>query len=255
MEIALTQFVVFLLVFVRVTSLIITAPLIGHVSVPLQVKAGLSVFCAYVLFPIIAKQTSTIHTNLGWIGFAALKECAVGLLVGFSLGLLFAGLRYAGELMSFSMGLSVTNVFDPESGQNTPVVGEFMYLSTVLLFLVLNGHHFVFESLAATFKTIPLGGAEMNESLFRIVMNCSGMMFVVAVKVAAPVTVAVFLANVAMSILARVMPQANIFMLGFPITIGVGFIVLISASPFLVLVFKKLLAEFEVNIVDLVKAL
>jgi flagellar biosynthetic protein FliR len=255
MEIYVAQFLVGLMMFIRVTAVLVTAPLLSHESVPVQLKAGLGVFITYLLFPVVAHQTPALDVKLIALVLIGMKESLVGIVIGFSLSLLFAGMRYAGELMSTSIGLSITTILDPESGQSTPVIGEFIYLTTLLLFLILNGHHFVLEALQLTFRVIPIGGVTLSESLMNILIRLSGLMFVVAIKIAAPVLVAGFLINVGLSILARVMPQANIFMLSFPISISVGLLVILSSAPFLVLVFKKLLAEYEMNILELVRAM
>ena len=253
LEVYVGQFGLFLMIFTRVASVIVIAPIVGHQAVPIQIKVGLGLFISFILFPLLSHTMPVLDLQLGVLVLVALKEIALGVLIGYVLGLLFAGIRYGGELISFSMGISIANVFDPESSQNTPVVGEFLYLTTLLLFLVLNGHHFMLEALQASYAIVPIGAFVFSESLVAMLIKLTALVFIVGVKIAAPVLVACFLVNFGLSILARVMPQANIFMLAFPITIGVGLLVLFSSIPMLIVVFKKLLTSFETNVIELLK--
>ena len=255
MEFAVAQFVVFVLVFLRVASLIVAAPFTGHVTVPAQVKVGLSIFLAYVLLPIVGRQPVAEDLKLAGFVVLALKEVFIGLTIGFVTGLLFLGLQYSGELMAFVMGLSIANIFDPENAQSTPVIGELMYLMGVLVFLAINGHHFILETLVYTFRVMPLGAVAVGQPAADRMIAIAGSLFVVGVKLAAPVLIAIFLTMVALAIMSRVMPQANIFVISMPITIGVGFVVLMASAPMLVFVFKKLLTAFERNVLELVQAL
>lgn len=255
MEVYVSQFVLFMLLFARITSLIVAAPAFGHQSVPVQVKVGVGAFIALVMFP--AAQATSPLPDLQFAVFVltVVKEIMVGLVLGCALGVLFSGIRYAGELISFSMGLSLANIFDPESSQQTPVLGEFIYLVTLLIFFALNGHHFVLEALQLTYAAVPVGGFTMGPALADRLVALAGTVFVVAVKVAAPVMVAIFLTNVSLSILARVMPQMNVFIVSFPLNIAVGLVVLMSSSMFLVYVFRRLLTGFEANVIELVKVM
>jgi len=179
----------------------------------------------------------------------------VGVILGFSVGIFFAAIKYAGELISFSLGLSAANMFSPEDNDQVPILGEFLYLFALLVFLLINGHHFVLEALQLTYSSVPIGTFGFSFPLFEKMVSFGSLMFVVAVKIAAPVMVAEFLTNVGLSVLARVMPQMNVFIISFPLSIGVGLIVLVSTAPFMFFIFKKLLLGFEDNILELVRVL
>lgn len=255
MEIYEAQFLLFLVLFARITALIIIAPVFGHQSIPVQAKVALGAFLSFVLYPMVSHTTPHIDVQLLAFFVLIIQEVLVGLLLGFAVGMLFAGIMYAGEIISFSIGLSIANIFDPEGSQQTPVIGEFLYLLVVLIFIHLNGHHFVLEALQLTYAAVPIGTFVFSQPLADKVIAFGSLMFIVAVKFAAPLMVASFLTNVGLSILARVMPQMNIFVVSFPLSIGVGLIVLMSTAPFMVFVFKKLLLGFEDNIVELIKVL
>lgn len=235
--------------------MIVVAPILGHQSIPVQVKVGFGLFFAFVMYPIAAGKAPVINAEFLSLVIMVLKEVIVGLMLGFATGLLFAGARFAGELISIDTGLSAATMFDPESNMQASIISEFMYLLMLMVFLLLNGHHFVLETLYLSYTAVPIGGLTFNGAALTEMLQLSAFMFVVAIKLAAPVVVAMFLINVALSILSRVMPQMNVFALAFPLKIGAGFIAVVVAAPLLVFVFKKLLTGFEANILELVKAL
>lgn len=255
MELHATDLILFLLIFARVTSLLVVAPFFGHQTIPVQVKVGLGAFFALVLFPVLSAGTPPPDLSLFPLVMAALKEIGTGLLIGFAAGLLFAGVRAAGEIIAFDIGFSAANVFDPENGTHNPVLGEALYLFTMLIFLSINGHHFLLEALQMSYAAVPVGGATLTGAAVQGVIGLGGMLFAVAVKFAAPVMVALFLSNVALAILSRVMPQMNIFTVSFPLKIGVGLLVLMVSAPLMVAVFRKSLEGLESSIVELVRVM
>lgn len=255
LEISVQQFVVFFMVFLRVSAFLVVAPVTGHQTVPVQVKVALALFISYILLPIISQQSYTFDLHLVALVLIALKEVVIGVLLGFALHLLFMGLQYAGELMAYTMGLSTAQMFDPETMHQTPVLSQFFYLFGLLMFLTINGHHYLFESLFMLCRKLPLGGFALSEVLMKQLVEVTGLIFVVGIKIAAPVLIAGFLTYFALSILARIMPQANILVVGFPITITVGMLVLVSIVPLVAVVFKKLLVVFETRVSEIILGL
>ena len=255
MDVYVSQFIVFVLMFARIASLIVIAPILGHQAIPVQVKVALAIFLAFVLFPLQSSMTMKVDIKLIGIAVLVLQEIGVGLIIGFATGLIFAGIRYAGDLIGFDMGYSIASVYDPETNATVPVVGEVLYTFMALLFLLLNGHHFVLQALQLSYKAVPIGGLSITAIAAEKFVGITGLLLVVAVKFAAPVIVAMFLTNTALGILTRVIPQMNIFGVVFPLKIGVGVIVLMTSVPIMIYVFKKLLLLFETNVFDLVKAL
>ena len=255
MEVYVSQFIVFILMFARIASLIAVAPIFGHQAVPTQIKVALAIFLAFVMFPMQSSMAVKIDMKLIGMVVLVLQEVIVGLLIGFATGLIFAGVRYAGELIGFDMGFSIASVYDPETNDTLPIVGEVLYTFMAMVFLSLNGHHFILQALQLSYKAAPIGGFTMSAVVSEKLVSMTGLMFAVAVKFAAPAMVAMFLTNVALAILTRVMPQMNIFGVAFPLKIGVGLLVLMTSIPIMVFVFKKLLLLFENNILDLVKVL
>jgi flagellar biosynthesis protein FliR len=252
MEYYILQFILFLLIFARISAVLVSAPVFSYSVIPVQVKISIAVFFALALFPLLKDQLPKMNLDFLSFTIAVLIEVSVGLLIGFATSLIFYGMQLAGELIGFDIGLNVASAFDPEIGSSA-VTGQMMYYLAMLIFLVLNGHHFIIDSIKISYESIPISGLVMNENFYKKLIEISASMFVVAVKIAAPVIVAMFLTNVALGILSRIVPQMNIFMVGFPLKIGLGLFVFMSIVPFIVYVFKKLLMTFEFSIVELIR--
>jgi flagellar biosynthetic protein FliR len=248
------QLVLFLLLFLRCTSLIVTAPVVGHLAVPTQVKVGLGAFLALVQYPLLAARAPELDLRLLPLVLLAVQEVLVGVLLGWAAGLVFSGVRAAGELIGFELGFSIATVFDPEQGQQN-IVGGFLYLMMSLVFFSVNGHHFLLQAMMVSYDAVPISGLSISGPAAHIAIKMTGMVFVVALKFAAPVIVASFLVNLAMAILSRVAPQINVFVVSFPVKTAVGFVVLMTSAPLLVMVFKKLLGGFEEQMLEFMKAL
>jgi flagellar biosynthetic protein FliR len=255
MEVFVDQFLVFLMLFVRVTAMLVVAPMLGHMAIPVQVKVAIGMFIAFVMYPLASGQAAALNAELIPLVIAVLKEAVVGLLIGFATGVLFAGVRFAGELIAIDSGLSLAALFDPESNAHASVISESLYLLMLMVFILLNGHHFLLEALQLSYVSVPMGSFALSGPAAEQIITIAGMMFVIAVKLAAPIMVTMFLINVALSILSRVMPQMNLFAVVFPLKVGAGLLALMAALPLLVMVFKKLLTVFQENILELVKVL
>ncbi|HTX99578.1 MAG TPA: flagellar biosynthetic protein FliR [Bacteroidota bacterium] len=255
MDIYVSQFVLYVLIFARVMSLIVVAPVVSHQAVPVQVKIALGLFVALVMQPIVAATHPVIDQSLAVLTIMVLKEIAVGLLLGFAAGFILLGAVVAGEMISLDLGMSLATVLDPESGAQNTVMSQFLQLVMTLVFLLLNGHHFVLQALRMSFDAVGIGQFTISTGLTDRLVALAGAVLVVGIKLAAPVIVASFIVNVALGVLARVTPQINVFILNFQVKIGIGFLLMMTAAPMMVYVFKKLLAGFEENMVDLVRAL
>jgi flagellar biosynthetic protein FliR len=252
MEYYILQFVLFLLIFARIASVLVTAPVFSYQVIPVQIKISIAIFFSLALFPLLKDQLPKMNFDLLSFIIAVLLEVVVGLIIGFATSLLFYGMQLAGELIGFDIGLNIASVFDPEIGSSA-VTGQLIYYFAILIFLILNGHHFIIDSMKISYESIPISGFTLNEHFYKKLIELSAFIFVVAIKIAAPVIVAMFLTNVALGILSRVVPQMNIFMVGFPLKIGVGMLIIVSTIPFILYVFKKLLLTFETSVVELIR--
>jgi flagellar biosynthetic protein FliR len=253
MELYLSHLILFLLLMARILSMVVVAPIVGHQAVPAAFKVAVGLFLSFVLFPLISSTATPADVQLLELFVMVLREAFVGLLLGFAAGVVFAGVRYAGELISFDLGFSFANVVDPETGAHTPVVGEMLYLFAAMIFLLLDGHHALLQALRFSYTVAPIGTWSPTGQYAQSLVQLVGSTFVIAVKIAAPVLVTLFLTDIALAILSRLMPQMNIFSVSFPLKIGVGLIVLVAAAPVFFRLLTNILHEFDSSVMELLE--
>ncbi len=219
----------FLFVFVRTSAILLAAPIFGAFNIPLQLKMGLCFLVALVLTPLIPHvpmPASMAGLLLGVAG-ESLFGAAMGLLVRF----IFTGVEFAGQIASFQMGLGMASVYDPIHSAQVTVIGRMMSLLTLLLFLAVNGHLMVIMALKKSFDAVPAYGFRLNGALMEQIVLYSKEMFVLAVKLSAPVVAILIFVNIALGIIARMVPQLNMFVIGFGVTIAAGLIMVMVSMP------------------------
>jgi flagellar biosynthetic protein FliR len=253
MELTLSHFMLFLLLMARILSMVVVAPIIGHQAVPVAFKVATGLFLSMVLFPLASADAVRPDLSLVEFFVIVLREAFVGLLLGFAAGIVFAGVRYAGELIAFDLGFSFANVVDPETGAHTPVVGEMLYFFAALIFLLIDGHHALLQALQFSYTVAPIGSGMPTGDSIQTLVQLVGTTFVIAVKIAAPVLATLFLTNIALAILSRIMPQMNLFAVSFPLKIGVGLLVLIVSAPVFFQLLVGILRTFDTSVMELLE--
>jgi len=243
----LDQALLLMLVFLRVATALAMMPVFGYRGVALPVKVGLSAFLALLLMPGIQRAAGVNLENAGLLTFIALAvpEIMAGLALGMVCGFIFYGVELAGQVVGIQMGFGIVSVIDPNTEEQISIISQLQYLFAMLIFLTFNGHHFLLEGLAQSFRVIPLSGAHLPAGLVETFVRLSADMFVAAVKIAAPVMAALFLSEVALGIIARTVPQMNIFIVGFPLKIGVGLLALALSWPLFTYVLQLLWKNFQ----------
>ena len=216
----------------RILGLIAAAPLFGNAGVPLRVKVLLGVFLALVIAPLVPAVPAVDPTS--WAGLLILvKEMIIGLAMGFAMRLVFAAVEYAGEVASQTMGLGFAMFFDPSTRGRSSAISQFMALVATMAFLAVNGHLVLLEALAESFVTMPITETPFSSNAALELVRWGGRIFSAGLQIAMPIIAALLITQVALGILTRAAPQLNIFGIGFPITLGVGFLTLSLALPYL----------------------
>jgi flagellar biosynthetic protein FliR len=215
-------FKVFVLVMVRFSGLIFTAPVLGSASFPAMGKIGLSALCAAIVTPTVPALSETLPDGMIEFSLLAIGELVIGMILGFLLTVVFAAIQVAGQIVDMLTGFGLINVFNPALETQVPVFGFFFFLIAVLYLLAIGGHRIMILALSATFKEIPLGGLILHPELLREITSIGTSMFTYGLLIAAPVAGAMLLAYLTMGILGRLVPQIQLFVVGFPITIGAG---------------------------------
>jgi flagellar biosynthetic protein FliR len=216
-------FLGFLLTFMRVSLVVFMLPIFNTEGLPGLWKASMCLIITMALWPRVALPASAIPAHPFGIMVLIFGEMLIGLALGLATRFFFAGIQMGGDILAFQMGFTMINFADPSTGANTGLVSYFLNMTATLVFLTLDGHLYLLKAFADTFYVVPAGAFAMTDSLMTHIFNLASMMFVFAVKVAAPVLAALFMVEMAMALMTRSAPQIQIMQFGFPIKIVVGF--------------------------------
>jgi len=236
----LPQLPAFFWTFVRISALLVGAPLFGARTVPARVRVMLAVLLAFVVFPQVAVPGEvSVISPAGALLIA--RELVIGFALGFLVQMLFGAVAMAGEIIALSMGLAFASVVDPDRGVSVPVIGQYFVVMSTLLFLALNGHLALLQLLIESFGLLPPAVAGLNAAGFVELADAAGRMFEAAIMVALPAATVLLVASVSMGLIARSAPQLNIFAVGFPMTLMLGIVALLFSLPLLAPQFEQLL--------------
>jgi flagellar biosynthetic protein FliR len=227
---------VFLWVFFRVGILFLMLPFFGARGVPVLWKAGFSLLLAAILVPVLP-PSPRLPMNTPRLVMGLASEALLGLVLSLGVFMLLSAVQLAGQLLGFQMGFNMASALDPQTGAQSSVISQFLYLFTVLLLFAIDGHHLFIAALVSSFEKIPPGTFLLQGLHVGYLVALGGEMFLTGFKIAAPVMVALFLSNLCLGIVARTVPQVNVLMVGFPLNIGLGLILfgvtLRHISPFM----------------------
>ncbi len=242
---------IFLLVSFRAAGLFISAPILGHRTIPPVIKAGLAIMLAIILIPVASLTPAPQMDSIWILAIFAAKEMLVGFIIGFFFSLIFIGVQMAGNIVGYQIGLAIVNVLDPEAGTEVSIIGEFWFIIAALIFLSIDGHHAIISAFADSYRLVPVGVFNFAGSAGEFLIRFSAYAFVMAIKLAAPVIITLFLTEVALGIVARTAPQMNIFIVGLPLKIGVGFLVLATALPVFRFIVEKSIGYLDTEVIKL----
>ena len=224
----------------RILGLLMVAPVFGHRAVPGRVKIGLGVFIALIIAPTLPPMPDV---GLGsWHGlFILVQQLLIGVAIGFTMRVVFAAVEAAGEIIGLQMGLGFASFFDPQSAGQTLVLARFFNMLAALVFLAINAHLLLIGILVESFQSLPISTQPLSAIGFYNAASFGSTIFAVGLQLALPIIAILLMTNLALGILTRSAPQLNIFSIGFPITLGVGLIVLNITLPYFAPQFELLI--------------
>jgi len=229
--------IAFLLILFRISGIMLSAPIFNMQNIPAQAKIGMCLGFALILFPLHAGGL-VIPKDLIQFAIMAIQETVIGLLLGYTVTLVFMALQMAGEYISMQMGLSVASILDPVTNTQSPIVGQVFFYFAALLFLNLNIHHGLIMGLERSFNFVPLGhfigegqltGGLMAERFIKLTND----MFIMSLMVGAPLMGLLLATEISLSFVAKVMPQMNVFMVAMPLKVLIGLLAILIGLPYL----------------------
>jgi flagellar biosynthetic protein FliR len=220
--------------FVRIAALATSAPIFSHRSVPRVTRVALAALVTALVAPTLPATPFVSPFSAAGV-VLIVQQILIGVALGFAMQIVFAAADLAGEIIGLQMGLSFGTFIDARNADPVPIVGAFLSLTMMLVFLALNGHLMLLAGLVGTFESFPVGGFKATGALdTRLLVMAGRDLFALGVQLALPVIGAMLLINLALGVLTRTAPQLNLFAVGFPVTLATGLAMLALAMPFVV---------------------
>ena len=237
MEYFVYNFQAFLLIMMRMHSMFMVAPFFSSDIIPFRTKTMLAFFTSAIVFPMVMHAAPyTVSSNMGVYGLMVLREVVIGLYIGFLASIVFAAFQLAGQYFAVQIGFGFTEVVDPLAQVSIPIIGQLKNLIAILVFLYINGHHYMITAVCQSYTLAPVltyNERSMGQLLKWAAYTSSGM-FVIALKISFPIVATVFLISIAEGMLAKAAPQMNVMTLGFPVKVVVAFGMLAAIAPMVV---------------------
>ena len=255
LNIFLPQVQAFLLVFLRIAAILLTAPIFNSRNIPVLFKVGLCFTVSLILFPLLNLQYSPVGFEVIPLFIGVISEILIGIVIGLAVRMLFVGIQLAGQLVGFQMGLAMANIIDPATSEQVPLLAQLNNLIALLIFLAVNAHYWFLRALVESFRLVPPFEFQFTHSLMEQLMFLASNIFIIAVKVGAPLIVVLLFMSVAFGLAARTVPQMNIFFVAMPLKILVGLIFFLFALPYVTSFFESLFRGLGNDILKLLGAM
>jgi flagellar biosynthetic protein FliR len=245
----------FLVVFVRTGAVLMSIPLLGDRSLPVLLKAGLALAVSFVLFPAVRPLDTVLPSHGIPFAIGICGEILLGISVGLFVRLIFAGVQLAGQMAGYQMGLAIANVLDPDSNDQIPLLGQFYNLLAILIFVTVDAHHQVVRALVDSFRIAPPLTVTLGHSFMEQLVRLSADLFVIGIKVGAPVIAVLLITSVAFGLIARTVPQMNIFIVAIPFKVAVGLLFMALSAPFVVTLLVDIFGDLGTGLLNLFAAM
>src|SRR5690625_583553 len=235
---------VFLLILVRITAFFVTMPLFSYRTVPNIFKIGISFFLALIVFTTMNFENIVLDNYI----ILLIKEAIIGLLIGLIAYIVISAVQIAGGFIDFQMGFAIANVIDPQTGAQSPLIGQYFYIIALLFLLSVNGHYLIIDGIYNSFQFVAIDEyiPMEEESIVKFIIFTFNKMFMIAFQIAIPIVGCLFLVDIALGMIARTVPQLNVFVVGLPIKIFVSFLViLLFLSLYIILIRTLFTTMFE----------
>jgi len=242
----------FFLILSRYLGMMLLTPIFSSRVILYQIKILVAVSLAVLTFPLVVGNYPAVYPDSNLLVIIEIiSEASIGLFMGLAVFLVFSAVQLGGQIVDMRMGFRIANVVDPFSGVDSPVIGQLKNIFVTLIFLALNGHLLLIKHLYQSFEIIPPGRVNFSSELWQYFFGRSADMFLLAVKIALPIAGAIFFIDIILAFLARSVPQMNLFIIGLPIKIMAGLILIFVLMP----VLNHYYAEILMDVINEIPAL
>ena len=250
-EMLLSNYQILILVLVRVSGLFIVSPIFSRTNLPDMYKVGFSLLIAIILMNTVKGPTAPMGDLL--LIIECIKELLVGFIIGFISYLFFSVFFIVGQIVDVQIGFGIVSVLDPESKIQIPITGNFYQMMATLIFLVINGHHVLIEALVRSYDFIPIGTVKISPNMVEQFISIIGKLFILGFKIGSPILVTIILVDILLGILAKTMPQMNIFVVGMPLKIMAGLALIVATMPIFFMTLHHIFDSMFVEIFNFLK--
>lgn len=216
----------FLLCLARVAAMFAAIPVFSGGQIPPQMRLGVAVMFAMLTYPVVKDFIPSQSFSVIEFALVIAAEVVLGLLVGFLAQLVFMAAEFAGTLIGYQMGFAAANIFDPSTQAQVALISQFQGIFTILLFLALDIHHLFLEAIVASFEMLPPGTLNLAGGAIPMIVDVTNHSLILSIRLVAPILILLILSNLTLGIMSRVFPQLNVFMISFPVNIGLSFLVM-----------------------------
>ncbi len=240
-----TEFRTFLLVLLRVGIFLFMFPVFSSNVFPRQLKLGFALVVSLLFYAVVELDLNRFPMNVPATGILVLAEGMVGMTLGLCLRLFFGSVQLAGQIIGFQMGFAMINVVDPQTGSNVSIMDQLGYWVAVVAFLILNGHHIIFMAMIDSFKLVPIGYFMVQDAMMVKMIALGGHLFLLAIKIGAPVIASLAFVSVGFGLMAKFSPQMNVMIVAFPLKIVAGLLLFGLVLQIIVITTQAYVKEFK----------
>ncbi|MFZ5981431.1 MAG: flagellar biosynthetic protein FliR [Candidatus Zixiibacteriota bacterium] len=248
----------FFLILIRISGLFIIAPVFSNQALPKMAKVAATLMFSLLLVTVFKDTVITPAISMIELVGMCFREMLVGVLIGLVFNLIFISVQGAGSLAGYQMGMYIASALDPMTQGESSQIGTFWALLATLVFLAIDGHYLIIQALVTSFQAIPPGMVTMNGTVGDLIIKYSAYIFVIALKIVSPVMVTLFLVDISLGTVAKMMPTMNVFFVGMPVKIVAGLAVMAMSMPIFRYVLEKVTLylndELQVLLVAMGKA-
>ena len=246
---------IFLYVFVRVGMIIIFSPILGSGVIPVKMRIGLILFIAIAVFPVVKAQPMPHSRGLFELVTYAALEAMIGFTIAYAARLIFTIVQLSGTLIDYQIGFGVVNVIDPQTSSQVSITAQVQNILAILIFLSLDAHHYTVQTIVESFFIINPQKAVFSSFTMEFVLQLITGTFVTAIKLAAPLTAILFFLSVGLGLVARTVPQMNVFIVGFPLQISVGLAMLAMTMSFFSLAMQHQITSLPASFMGIMRSM
>ena len=245
-----------LLMFVRIASFVFSAPFFSTKGVPNNTKVALSIFVTYVMYQFGPEQPYPQYATLLGYSVIILKEVVVGLLIGLGAQLCTSIVLFAGRIIDMEVGLSMANMFDPTTNEQSSITGVVFQYGTTMILYTTGLHHYLLKALMETYQLIPIAGVKIDlDSLLASLISFLSTYIIIGFRICLPIFASITLMNVVLGLLAKLAPQMNMFSVGIQLKLLAGLTVIMITVRLLPMVCNFISTQMQIIIVEMVEGM